>query len=34
MQAKSEELSGLQDSLTLSYTESSKKLHKDQHKDW
>ncbi len=34
MQVKSEELSSLQGSLTLSYTESSKRLHKDQHKTW
>ncbi len=31
MQANSEKSSSLQGSLTLSYTESSKRLHKDQH---
>ncbi len=34
MQANSEEVSSLWSSLTLSYTESSKRLHKDQHKNW
>ncbi len=34
MQANSEESSSLQGSSTLSYTESSKRLHKDQHKTW
>ncbi len=34
MQANSEEVSSLQGSLTLSYTETSKRLHKDQHKNW
>ncbi len=32
MQANSENVLHLQGSLTLSYTESSKRLHKDQHK--
>ncbi len=32
MQANVEEFSSLQGSLTFSYTESSKRLHKDQHK--
>ncbi len=34
MQANSEEWSSLQGSLTLSYTESSKWLQRDQHKTW
>ncbi len=34
MQANYEESSILQGSLTLSYTESSKRLQKDQHKTW
>ncbi len=34
MQANSEESSSLQCSLTLSYTESSKRLQIDQHKTW
>ncbi len=34
MQANPEESSRLQSSLTLSYTESSKRLQRDQHKTW
>ncbi len=34
MQANSEESSSLQGSLTLSYTENSKWLQRDQHKTW
>ncbi len=34
MQAISEESSSLQGSLTMSYTESSKRLQRDQHKTW
>ncbi len=34
MQANSKESSSLQGSLTLSYTESSKRLQRDQYKTW
>ncbi len=34
MQANSEESSRLQRSLTLNYTESPKRLQRDQHKTW
>ncbi len=34
MHVNSEDVQHLQGSLTLSYTESSKRLHKDQHKNW